>query len=131
MRTCEICGHEFELTKDNHYIVRDNETTGIVTVGRHDEVQMYDAVDCPNCGCQIILCKRLRPFTEIIIDESIEDEAKESEPQDGHISSSEDDEDVCQGPDNCWDDCSTCDIKKKIENDDLADIKKKIEEAGE
>lgn len=130
MRTCEICGHEFELTKDNHYIVRDNETTGIVTVGRHDEVQMYDAVDCPNCGCQIILCKRLRPFTEIIIDESIEDEAKESEPQDGQISSPEGGEDL--GPD-CEGNCNPCNgyVYDDCEKDDLADIKKKIEEAGE
>lgn len=102
---CTICNFEFELDKDIHYVARGNETSGICNVGRHEEVQQYDAVDCPKCGCQNILGERFRPVMEIEIDEPIEDEAEEEEPQDEANSSPED--------------------------YDREDILKKIEEAGE
>lgn len=93
---CKVCKFDFELTRDIHYIARDAEERLSLFAPR-EERDLYDAVDCPKCGCQIILGKRLRPYGEIVI------------PQDGQISSPEDG-----------------DI-----DDDLADIRKKIEEAGE
>ena len=108
---CKVCNHEFGLNRSLHYVSRDNrEKTGISALaGGEPEPNYYDTFDCPNCGCQIIIGKRLRAVYEAEFIESKEDMAEDEEPQDGQISSPEDG-----------------DI-----DDDLADIKKKIEEAGE
>lgn len=115
---CEVCNFKFDLTKDIRYTVRENETSGICTVGKNVESQQYDAVDCPRCGCQSIIGKRLRPVKIIVIEEVEEDTTEDEEPQDGQISSPEEGEDFF----GIYDEC---------EKDDIADIKKKIKEAGE
>lgn len=87
---CTICNFEFELNKDIHYVVRENDITGISNICSHKETQLYDAVDCPNCGCQNLLGERLRPVKVVEVDEPIEDEAEDEEPQDVSNSSPED-----------------------------------------
>lgn len=57
---CKICGKEFELKKDSHYIAREEEVTGIATIARNEEVSLWDSFDCPYCGCQNTVQKRLR-----------------------------------------------------------------------
>lgn len=58
---CKICGKDFELKLDNHYVSRDNETSGIAKIIRSEEENIFDTFDCPYCGCQNIIQQRKRP----------------------------------------------------------------------
>ena len=62
---CKVCGKEFELKVDNHYIARDEAVirTGISSIiGLDNEGKLYDTFDCPVCGCQNIMQERKRIF---------------------------------------------------------------------
>ena len=58
---CKICGKDFELKLDNHYVSRDNETNGIIKAIKSEEENIFDTFDCPYCGCQNIIQQRKRP----------------------------------------------------------------------
>lgn len=105
VRLCEGCGRLLMLDKEHHKVVRDDVETGLCTIGRSNEPIQYDAFDCDFCGCQNIVGERKRDVYQGENVLSDKDTTEESEPQDGQISSPED--------------------------DDINDIKKKIEEAGE
>ena len=61
MAVCNICGAEFKLIAIQHYIARDNDLKGMMSsFGSSDEPNMYDAFDCPHCGCQYIAQPRKR-----------------------------------------------------------------------
>lgn len=79
MLKCKICGTEFPAIKERHYIARDNNKTGAVVVFSKDEEKIYDACDCPMCGCQIIAQERKRNFESYSIDDFSDDECEESE----------------------------------------------------
>ena len=56
---CKICGTEFPAINERHYISRDLTKTGLGAVlGSKDEPSLFDAFDCPNCGCQTIAQQR-------------------------------------------------------------------------
>ena len=64
---CKICGKDFELKLDNHYIVRDEEIqrfgiASIVGSSTEKESKLYDAFNCPYCGCQNVVQERKRGF---------------------------------------------------------------------
>lgn len=59
---CEVCGAEFQLKRRYHYIAKDAETTGFVALAGGPEVAIYDAFDCPCCGCQNIVQERKRQY---------------------------------------------------------------------
>ena len=61
MLKCKVCGIKLRPTTWRKYTVVDNKTTGVVAaiVGTENPI-IYDAFDCPNCGCQIIVNERLR-----------------------------------------------------------------------
>lgn len=62
-KSCRICGCEFPITSQTHYIATDNETVGLASAfGSKKEVDIYDAFDCPNCGCQMIIQRRKRAW---------------------------------------------------------------------
>lgn len=79
---CPICGNEFEVqTPDDiygrknaiyrkpntsfHYISRDEEETGIAAAFKSKiEPSLYDCVDCPECGCQLVIQPRKRAYSE-------------------------------------------------------------------
>lgn len=79
MLKCKICGTEFPAIKEKHYIARDNNRTGAVVVLSKDEEKIYDAYDCPMCGCQIIAQERKRNFEPNNICDFSDDECEESE----------------------------------------------------
>ena len=54
--TCKICGEKLTLDREKVYTVAD-ETTGIIAAFGA-ATKCYDAIDCPICGCQNILCER-------------------------------------------------------------------------
>lgn len=77
MYICKICGHGFEPTKEGHYIARDPGVTGAFSgLGSHDEDHLYDAFDCPNCGCQYIAQDRKY---KTAMDDPVTEEEEEKE----------------------------------------------------
>ena len=60
IHACDVCGHPFEARLDAHYIARDAGKIGIATAISCDEEKLYDAFDCPACGCQWIAQERKR-----------------------------------------------------------------------
>mgnify|MGYP006889698399 CR=1 FL=1 len=52
---CNICNFKFYIQKEKVKTVA--ETTGAMSA--LNGVKKYDAIDCPNCGCQKILWTRL------------------------------------------------------------------------
>ena len=110
VRHCGACGKALVLDKEHHKVVRNTKEIGLgVAFNSSKEPTQYDAFDCEYCGCQIIIGERKREVDEVKFEEVEEDTTEDEEPQDGQISSPEDD----------------------VNSDDLADIQKKIEEAGE
>ena len=63
-KTCAICGRDFPLIVEEHYIARDDEKTGLVNAVSGSESRFYDAIDCPHCGSQNILQERKRAVEE-------------------------------------------------------------------
>ena len=92
MRTCAICGRDFPLIAEETYIARDKGRTGIVNAVENKEVTIYDAIDCPHCGCQTILQERKRYASpaDIGIEDDLEDDL-EDDPED------DPDDDLCEG----------------------------------
>lgn len=48
---CKVCGKQFDLKKENKYIVRENKGINGIASG----TKKFECFDCPNCGCQNIL----------------------------------------------------------------------------
>lgn len=51
---CNVCNYKFIVEKDK--IKQVNKTIGTVI----KEIKIYDAIDCPKCGCQKVLWPRLK-----------------------------------------------------------------------
>lgn len=49
---CTVCGHRFTLRKENTYQVAKAAFMMVLAT-------ILDAVDCPMCGCQVVLSERL------------------------------------------------------------------------
>lgn len=67
MTTCKICGRDFPLIAERRYTARDAVKSGIAVAFNGVEEALYDAIDCPHCGCQNTLQARKRAdeFTEM------------------------------------------------------------------
>lgn len=78
---CSVCGAKLELNKLYHYIARDDGVTGVTTVfTKEQEETIYDAFDCPVCGCQYIAKERKRALFDVICsDELYDDDAETSD----------------------------------------------------
>lgn len=55
MLECKVCGTKFNAIIERHYLARDNGKEGL-----------YDAFDCPMCGCQVIAKERKREYIPFI-----------------------------------------------------------------
>lgn len=80
---CGICGKEFELSVTKHYISRDEEIqrcdiVGIVGNNTDKESKLYDAFDCPFCGCQVIAQERKRVWLDKPLDSIEENDYNDS-----------------------------------------------------
>ena len=73
MTTCKVCGRDFALIKEEHYIAKHDDKEGVIPAFAGREAQrLYDAFDCPHCGCQNIVGIReaiLDPCGETIKEE--------------------------------------------------------------
>lgn len=72
--TCSVCGLEFSALVAKRYTVTTNSTrSGLISAfGSVIPETLYDAFDCPACGCQMRLNKRLLPFLPVD-NESVEE----------------------------------------------------------
>lgn len=67
MLECEICGTKFNAIVETHYVARDDGKTGFGTCfGSNVEEGLYDAFDCPTCGCQVIAKGRKRTYISAV-----------------------------------------------------------------
>lgn len=64
MKTCIVCGRDFPLLAENRYTARENVKTRIAALTTGGEESLFDAMDCPHCGCQNILNQRKREYIE-------------------------------------------------------------------
>lgn len=55
MKTCDVCGRDFPLVVERRYVVKSDSTPILFSSER-----LYDAIDCPHCGCQNVLHERKR-----------------------------------------------------------------------
>jgi hypothetical protein len=70
MFECKVCGHEFELKKENRYLSTwQNPIFGSFT--------LHECFDCPICGCQNIVSQREPSYTDI--DSLIIEEGEQNE----------------------------------------------------
>lgn len=60
MIKCKVCGCEFPPVVDKHYVAKDTGKIGAIAALSRDEEKLYDAFDCPMCGCQVIVQERKR-----------------------------------------------------------------------
>lgn len=61
MWSCEVCGREFALMHEDRYTARDEERGGLAAAFADiPEPIMWDAFDCPYCGCQNRVKERKR-----------------------------------------------------------------------
>lgn len=82
MRTCSVCGRDFPLLVENRYTARDNNNKlgfAVFTCGTEDS--LYDAIDCPHCGCQNILQLRKRRNAMSELADMVGDDEDEEEDE--------------------------------------------------
>lgn len=79
MLVCKICESTFIPTIDKHYTSKDNGESGLSTVFKHVEGNLYDTFDCPVCGCQMIAQERKRKYVECTSVENTEESNEEKE----------------------------------------------------
>ena len=76
--TCKICGRDFPLISEEHYTARNANMSGFVAaIGVQSEPKIYDAFDCPHCGCQNIMQERKRNTVEVDAEEEPDEEEEE------------------------------------------------------
>ena len=64
MIKCKVCESGLVPSVDAHYVARDNGESGLATMIKSAEGKLYDAFDCPICGCQIIAQERKRIYVQ-------------------------------------------------------------------
>lgn len=60
-KKCPICGFKFVVKKQDKYLVTKNLS---ISESFTKSADKYDAIDCPFCGCQILLSIRESRITE-------------------------------------------------------------------
>lgn len=61
--TCVVCGRDFPLIEEEHYVSREPARTGLaanIVVG--SEPKLWDSFDCPHCCCQNRVQLRMYPW---------------------------------------------------------------------
>lgn len=77
---CAVCGAKLELNKRYHYIALDDGATGLVTAfTKEQEEPIYDAFDCPVCGCQYIAQERKRTLFDVVCSDEPSDDDTETD----------------------------------------------------
>lgn len=69
---CKVCGKRFMPCKGRTYLVQEK-LTGLAALSATEKV--YDAVDCPRCGCQHLMGTRVPNLRERKTENEIESDA--------------------------------------------------------
>lgn len=64
---CKVCNARFQPAKEKMYIVREDSETGLSGAISKKEEKLYEAFDCPVCGCQKLVGVRLRQIGETLV----------------------------------------------------------------
>lgn len=67
---CNVCKYRFSLNKA--MVKKVYEPNNLFDNLSGKQIKIYNATDCPNCGCQIILSPRLKEVKEKIKNEEKE-----------------------------------------------------------
>lgn len=68
---CKVCGERYLPRKETTYQAQEV-LTGIAALGATERI--YDATDCPRCGCQLLLGIRVPMYKERGIEHESESE---------------------------------------------------------
>ena len=82
--TCVICGRDFPLIAEEHYVSREINQKGIATVISGTESKLWDSFDCPHCGCQNRVQQRNR-LSDIFGQDLPLDDDEEDEDEDAPV----------------------------------------------
>jgi transcription elongation factor Elf1 len=52
---CKICGKRMNLKAENRQEIKKNKSLGECLTNSGSSMQIYEAFDCPHCGCQNIV----------------------------------------------------------------------------
>lgn len=77
MYTCCVCGRDFPLVWEERYVARNETPTGLAALAGNSEPTLYDAIDCPYCGCQNILQVRRRVWHPPVVGDHDKEGSKE------------------------------------------------------
>ena len=56
-RKCKVCKVRFKITKKCVYIAKERPVFSVLA--KAASVKTFDVIDCPSCGCQVVLGERL------------------------------------------------------------------------
>lgn len=77
MMSCKVCGRDFPLISEEHYISREDSVSGLTAIVSHTEPSIWDSFDCPHCGCQNRV--QQRKYLYMAVDQIIDLDPEEKE----------------------------------------------------
>jgi len=72
---CSVCGHKFAINKSSVYLTQETSTLADRLFGKTPNV--FNAIDCPNCNCQMLLKERMPRLDLTKVIPPMSDEARE------------------------------------------------------
>lgn len=60
MTTCKVCGRDFPLIAEEHYVSKEADSFGLAAIAGVVVPTLWDSFDCPHCGCQNRMQQRNR-----------------------------------------------------------------------
>ena len=116
MVKCSICGEQVELRKENRYEVVIE--AGVLQKSLGVKDHLYEAFDCPRCGCQMLMQERFPAKNEAKITEG---ELKSEGTDDAKDKTSKfrDKVKITYGPEKREADDVTLDYLQKMSDDEL------------
>lgn len=65
LTACKVCGRDFPLIIEDHYTAKEAGKIGFAALAGGPAPILFDAFDCPHCGCQNVMQQR-HPLSDIM-----------------------------------------------------------------